>query len=263
MTTPYAFHPGTTPLLVSMPHTGLGLTPAVATGLSAEAADLGDTDWHMEALYDFLGGLGANVLVAQYSRFVIDLNRPPDDTPLYTTATTGLFPDITFDGIPAFKPGAIPSETEHDRYLAEVWTPYHAKIEESLQALKAKFGYALLFDAHSIRSVVPRLFDGRLPDLNFGTNEGKSCAPSLRARIAELAEGFTDVTHVVDGRFKGGYITRHYGRPDDGIHAVQLEMTWDCYMDETPPFAYRPDKAAQVQPLLRELLRTMRDWTPQ
>jgi N-formylglutamate deformylase len=262
MTTPYAFHPGTTPLLVSMPHTGLGLTPAVATGLSAEAADLGDTDWHMEALYDFLGGLGANVLVAQYSRFVIDLNRPPDDTPLYTTATTGLFPDITFDGIPAFKPGAIPSETEHDRYLAEVWTPYHAKIEESLQALKAKFGYALLFDAHSIRSVVPRLFDGRLPDLNFGTNEGKSCAPSLRARIAELAEGFTDVTHVVDGRFKGGYITRHYGRPAEHIHAIQLELSQRTYMREAAPYDLLPGPAAAIRPHLKRVIETMLDWRP-
>jgi N-formylglutamate deformylase len=260
MSQAYTFREGTTPLLVSMPHTGLQLTQAVKTGLSDAAKDLGDTDWHLPALYDFLTDIGANVLVAHYSRFVIDLNRPPDDKPLYATATTGLFPDITFDGIPAFNPGAAPNEADHA--LAEVWHPYHHKIEQTLAALKAKFGYALLFDAHSIRSVVPRLFEGQLPDLNFGTNEGKSCAPDLRAALAETALGITGFSHVIDGRFKGGHITRHYGRPETGIHAVQLELSQRTYMRERAPYDFQPESAAVIRPHLRRVLETMLAWRP-
>jgi len=176
---------------------------------------------------------------------------------------TELCPTRFFTGDPLYADGGAPEEAEIRRRIAQWWQPYHGAIATELARLKAEHGHAVIFDGHSIKSELPWLFEGRLPALNLGTVGGTSCAPSLREQLAGVLASQDTYSHVVDGRFKGGYITRHYGRPDDGIHAIQLEMTWDCYMDETPPYAYRPDKAEQVQPLLRELLRTMRDWRPQ
>jgi len=203
------------------------------------------------------------VLQPRASRFVIDLNRPSDNAPMYPGANnTELCPTRFFTGDPIYVEGQAPGDAEVRRRIAQWWQPYHGAIATELARLKAEHGHAVLFDGHSIKSELPWLFEGRLPALNLGTVDGASCAPPLRAQLAGVLASQDRYPHVVDGRFKGGYITRHYGRPDDGIHAIQLEMTWDCYMDETPPYAYRPDKAAQVQPLLRELLRTMRDWKP-
>ena len=171
ITAPYEFTAGTSPLLISIPHAGTRLTPEVAEGLSEAAQPLGDTDWHIPRLYNFARALGASVLVGNYSRFVIDLNRPSDDKPLYTTATTGLYPDTLFDGRDTFKPGKIPTDARRQDYLAQIWQPYHQRIQSELARIKQRFGYALLFDAHSIASVIPRLFDGQLPDLNLGTNK--------------------------------------------------------------------------------------------
>jgi len=254
------FTRGRVPLLISMPHPGTCLTPAVEAGLVPEARSLADTDWHIPELYDFADALGASVLEARYSRYVIDLNRPADDTPLYTTATTGLYPDTLFDGRPLFRDGLAPSAQERARYLEEVWTPYHRTLQAELQRLKAEFGYALLWDAHSIRSQVPRLFDGRLPDLNLGTNSGASCNPSLAARLQAVCAQQKDYSHVFNGRFKGGYITRQYGDPQAGIHAVQLELAQCTYMDETEPFGFRPDLAQPTRKMLRQLLQAALDW---
>lgn len=182
-----SFKRGRVPLLISMPHPGTRLTPAVDAGLVEEARALTDTDWHIPRLYDFAEELGASTLAAHYSRYVVDLNRPSDDKPLYSTATTGLYPDTLFDGRPLYREGMAPSAEERMRYLAEVWTPYHRTIAEELARLKAEFGYALLWDAHSIRSHVPHLFDGRLPDFNLGTNAGASCDPALAARLRRSA----------------------------------------------------------------------------
>ena len=173
--TPFDFTPGSLPLLVSIPHAGTQLTPEVEAGLSEAARGLPDTDWHIPLLFDFVRDLGASVLIGRYSRFVIDLNRPPDNQPLYATATTGLFPETLFDGSPTFAPGQTPSAAQREGYLRDIWQPYHQQIQQELARLKAEHGYALLFDAHSIASVIPRLFEGRLPDLNIGTNDGKSC----------------------------------------------------------------------------------------
>ncbi|MFP9003194.1 N-formylglutamate amidohydrolase, partial [Pseudomonas aeruginosa] len=170
-----SFKRGRVPLLISMPHPGTRLTPAVDAGLVEEARALTDTDWHIPRLYDFAEELGASTLAAHYSRYVVDLNRPSDDKPLYSTATTGLYPDTLFDGRPLYREGMAPSTEERMRYLAEVWTPYHRTIAEELARLKAEFGYALLWDAHSIRSHVPHLFDGRLPAFNLRPNAGASC----------------------------------------------------------------------------------------
>src|ERR1700754_795546 len=237
LTQPFHFFEGDSPLLISIPHVGTDLPPEVAAGLSEPARPLPDTDWHLPRLYAFAGKMGASVLGARYSRFVIDLNRPPDDKPLYTSATTGLYPDILFDGTPAFKPGAAPTAEQRAFYLSEIWRPYHEKIGDELKRIKERFGYALLFDAHSIRGHIPRLFEGDLPDFNIGTNEGKSIPADLTVRLAEVcaAPGYR---HVVNGRFKGGHITRQYGDPANGIHAVQLELAQRTYMQEKLPFEY-------------------------
>jgi formiminoglutamase len=261
-TPPFHFFAGDTPLLISIPHVGTELRPEVAAGLSSAAQALPDTDWHLTRLYDFAGALGAGVLGARYSRFVIDLNRPPDDKPLYATATTGLYPDTLFDGTPAFKAGAAPSAEQRAFFLSEVWRPYHEKIADELQRLKQRFGYAILFDAHSIRGRIPRLFDGDLPDFNIGTNEGRSADATLTEALASVCDA-PGYRHIVNGRFKGGYITRHYGAPAAGVHAVQLELVQRTYMHETAPFDYLEAEAAKVRPILKRFVETLIGWRPQ
>ena len=258
-TPPFHFFQGESPLLISIPHVGTDLPPEVEAGLSDAGRPLPDTDWHLTRLYDFAGAMGASVLGARYSRFTIDLNRPPDDKPLYATATTGLYPDILFDGTPAFKPGAQPGSERRAFYLSEIWRPYHEKIADELKRLKQRFGYAVLFDAHSIRGSIPRLFEGALPDFNIGTNEGKSAAPELTERLAAVcaAPGYA---HVVNGRFKGGYITRNYGDPANGVHAVQLELAQRTYMRETLPFDYIEAQADKVRPVLRKFVEALIAW---
>ena len=257
----YDFTPGETPLLISMPHVGTGLPEAVKTGLIPEALDLRDTDWHLPRLYDFARELGASTLAARYSRFAIDLNRPSDDKPLYQTATTGLYPDILFDGTPLYQPGKTPSTESRTTYLADIWQPYHDRIASELARLKGKFGYAVLFDAHSIKGEVPRLFDGLLPDFNIGTHSGAACAPALADKLAAICDA-PGYRHVVNGRFKGGHITRHYGQPAAGVHAVQLELAQRTYMREASPFDYQPAIADQVRPVLRRFVQALIDFRP-
>ncbi len=255
-----SFHQGRLPLLVSMPHAGLKLTPAVRDGLVPAARSLPDTDWHIPRLYDFVREMGASVVAAEYSRFVIDLNRPEDDQPLYVGATTGLFPATLFDGEPLFEDGKVPSAAERAGYLESIWRPYHDALRNELARLKAQFGYALLWDAHSIRSHVPHLFDGKLPDFNLGTFNGASCDPELAERLKAVCGGAPGYTHVLNGRFKGGHITRHYGDPAQDIHAVQLELAQSTYMEEVEPFSYRQDLAGPTQGVLRGLLEEVLAW---
>ena len=253
--TPFHFTAGKLPLLVSIPHAGTQLTPEVDAGLSDAARGLPDTDWHIPLLYDFVRDLGASVLIGHYSRFVIDLNRPPDNQPLYNTATTGLYPETLFDGTPTFAEGKTPSAAARQGYLDNIWQPYHQQIQQELARLKAEHGYALLFDAHSIASVIPRLFDGQLPDINIGTNSGESCSEAVIEAIKEVCAAQSDYSWVVNGRFKGGYITRAYGQPQQGVQAVQLELAQVNYMDETPPFAWQQDRAAQLQKVLKPMMQ--------
>jgi N-formylglutamate deformylase len=257
----YDFIAGPSPLLISMPHVGTELMPEVAAGLSAPARGLCDTDWHLPILYDFARDLGASLLIARWSRFNIDLNRPSDDKPLYATATTGLYPDILFDGTPLFEAGKAPDATARARCLADIWQPYHDCLRAELAAKKARHGYAVLFDAHSIKGNVPRLFEGELPDFNIGTNSGASCAPELAEMLATacVAPGYT---HVLNGRFKGGHITRQYGQPQNQVHAVQLELAQRTYMREEPPFDYLAEKAGRVQPILRRFVEVLATWRP-
>lgn len=256
---------GTTPLLISMPHIGSAIPADQLRRYQPRALLSEDTDWHLQRLYgDIAGDLGASLLTPHYSRFLIDLNRPPEDTPMYPgAANTELCPTRFFTGEPLYLPGQEPSRAEQLRRREQYWRPYHRALDGELQRLKAQHGYALLFDAHSICSELPWLFEGRLPDLNLGTVEGRSCAPGLRAGLSAVLAQQSEFTQVVDGRFKGGFITRHYGQPEQHQHAVQLEMCWRCYMEEeAAPFLYDEARAAAVQPLLRALLVEMIAWRP-
>ena len=251
---PFRFHQGSAPLLISIPHGGVYLPPLLAERLSAEARAVPDTDWHLERLYAFAKDLGASVLAATHSRYVIDLNRPPDGASLYPGQNvTGLCPVDTFDETPLYPLGDLPGADEIAARRAAVWAPYHAQLRAELERIRAAHGVAVLWDAHSIRSVLPRFFDGRLPDLNIGTADGASAGPALTARLRAVLDGQSSCTHVINGRFKGGYITRHYAEPAHGIEAVQLEMAQCSYMDEDS-FAYQADLARQAQTVLRALL---------
>lgn len=259
----FSFKAGSVPLLISMPHVGTEIPPEVAQQLNPVARELADTDWHLPLLYDMADELGASVLCARYSRYVIDLNRPREDSNLYPGQdTTGLCPLDTFHKQALYPAGALPDAAEVQRRIDQYWQGYHQQIGAELARLRAQHGIALLWDAHSIASQVPRFFQGKLHDLNFGTADSTSCAPSLPQTLAQCLQG-TTYSSIFNGRFKGGYITRHYGQPAQNIHALQLEMSQCIYMDESAPFAYRPDLAAQVQPLLRGLLRACLDWAQQ
>jgi N-formylglutamate deformylase len=257
---PYRYRPGSAPLLVSIPHAGTDVAPEIAARMTEAARALPDTDWHVDRLYDFLEDLGASVLAAAQSRYVIDLNRPPDGEPLYPGASnTELCPATTFDEQAVYRTGQGPDEAEVVARRARVWRPYHERLQAELEAIRARHGFALLWDAHSIRSRVPRFFEGRLPDLNFGTGGGATADPGLVARLADVATA-SDYSHAVNGRFKGGYITRAYGRPAEGVHAVQLELSQIIYMDEAPPYGFRENLAAGIRPVLRQLLESALDW---
>jgi N-formylglutamate deformylase len=251
---PYRFRRGKAPLLVSMPHTGTYVPDWLGPRLTRAAKALPDTDWHLEQLYSFVDELGASVLVATHSRYVVDLNRPPDNANLYPGQdTTGIVPVDTFHKAPLYLPGFAPSETEVRSRIDQYWKPYHAKLSGELMDLKKEHGYALLWDAHSILSEVPRFFAGKLADFNLGTADGRSCRPGVGEKLLERISGYTK---VLNGRFKGGYITRTHGKPADDVHAVQLELAEAVYMEEQPPFRFREHLAKNVRPQLRALLTT-------
>ncbi len=251
----FDFHAGQLPLLVSLPHVGTAIPADVLEGMTNTAHLLQDTDWHLVQLYDFARDMGASVISARVSRYVIDLNRPPDGSSLYPgKTTTGLCPTETFRGEPLYKPGREPDADEQARRLQQYWQPYHEQLQAELHRLKAAHGRVLLWDGHSIASQLPRLFDGQLPDLNLGTADGASCSPALSAAVLGAARD-SGFSQVLNGRFKGGYITRHYGAPASGVQAIQLEMTQRLYMSEAAPFGYDATKAAKVQPVMKRMMQ--------
>ena len=255
---PFVFHQGTQPLLVSMPHAGTYVPSALAARFTDEAREVPDTDWHMERLYAFAKDMGASILAATHSRYVVDLNRPPDGASLYPGQNvTGLCPVDTFDDTPIYTRGDVPDDSEITARRDAVWAPYHAQLRAELDRIRAQHGVAVLWDAHSIRSVLPRFFEGKLPDLNLGTADGASCSPALAQELLAIARSAPGYTGVLNGRFKGGHITRHYGQPERNIHAVQLEMTQCSYMQEALPFSYLPEVAAGVQPHLERMLKAV------
>lgn len=243
--------PGSGPLIISVPHAGTAIPAELAPRLTPLALTLPDTDWHVAELYDFAPALGATMLIAQFSRYLIDLNRPPDDAALYSAAPkTGLCPTMSFAGEPLYLAGDTALDAaEIAQRRAQYWQPYHGALRTLLTQTRERFGHALLLDAHSIRSVVPRLFEGRLPDINVGTNKGAACTPALTESLRVQLGGQSRWSQVFDGRFTGGYITRYYGRPAFGIYAVQIELAQSAYMDETGT-GYEQARAAPLRELL-------------
>ena len=253
----FSLHQGHAPLLISMPHLGTTIPAELQRTYVPRALATEDTDWHLDRLYDFVTELGASVLMPQVSRYVIDLNRPPDDAPMYPGASnTELCPTRFFNGDPLYQPGVEPDAAERLRRRDVYWQPYHQALATELQRLQTVHGYALLWDAHSIRSQIPWLFEGRLPGLNLGTANGASADVAIADALVQACSGQSAVSHVLNGRFKGGYITRRYGAPAQGVHAVQLEMCQDLYMQEHSPYAFDAERAAAIRPLLRTLLDT-------
>lgn len=257
----FTLHHGTAPLLVSLPHDGTAIPDEIAARMTPQALRVPDTDWHVGLLYDFAKALGASVIAPRWSRYVVDLNRPPDGHALYPgRSETGLVPSNTFASEPIYRPGSGPDAQEIVARVETYWRPYHAALQQELLRLREAHGRAVLWDGHSIRSRVPMFFDGQLPDFNLGTANGASCSPALQARLARVLEQLASpassaYSHVVNGRFKGGHITRHYGNPAEHIEAVQLELAQCTYMDEDS-FEYEPDRAAGVQRVIRALLET-------
>lgn len=247
----FAFCSGDAPLLISVPHDGRCVPDDIATQMTGAGKSLPDTDWHVGRLYDFATELGAAMIVAHYSRYVVDLNRPADDAALYEgQLATGLCPTQTFAGEDIYK---ADTAIDLQQRVRKYWQPYHDKIRATLEALCAEHGYALLWDAHSITSRVPSLFDGELPVLNIGTWDGRSCGRAIADAATDIAEA-SPYDAVVNGRFKGGYITRHYGSPEQGVHALQLEIAQRAYMDEATQ-RYDEAHASQLRDTLKAMLR--------
>jgi N-formylglutamate deformylase len=258
-TTPpvFSLHQGSLPLLISIPHLGTHIPADIAATMTPVAHRTDDCDWHLDRLYAFARRMGASILTPHCARYVIDLNRPPDGANLYPGQdTTGLLPVDTFDKEPLYLDGHLPDEAEVARRRDAYWRPYHDALKGELTALKAKHGKVLLWEAHSIRSHVPRFFDGRLPDFNFGTSNGASAVAGLGEALAAQVDQYGGYTAVANGRFKGGYITREYGQPAQGVHAVQLELSQITYMEERMPYAYDETLASKIEPLLQALVST-------
>lgn len=260
-------HRGDAPLIVSFPHTGTELPTAVAARMISPWLARKDADWWIERLYDFAPGLGATTVRTAISRTVIDVNRDPSGASLYPgQATTGLCPVTTFDGEPLYRTGE-PDEAEIARRRETYFEPYHAALEAEIARLRAIHPKVVLYEAHSIRSVIPRLFDGELPNFNIGTNSDESCDAALTAAV-EAACDASPFSRVTNGRFKGGWTTRHYGRPDDGVHAIQMELACRGYMDEpeglatsvTWPTPYDDTRAAPMRAALTQVLQACLDF---
>ncbi|SAI59226.1 N-formylglutamate amidohydrolase [Bordetella ansorpii] len=250
-----AVEKGDIPLVISIPHGGEFLPEEFSRLMTPAARTLADTDWHLARLYAFAAQMGASFVRANYSRYVIDVNRPSDGAALYPgQTTTTLCPVATFHGEAVYADaGDQPDDAEVARRVRLYWQPYHDALQAELARVRALHGRVLLWEAHSIASVLPYLFEGRLPDLNIGTFSGAACAPSLREAVIGAA-GAGPFSWVVDDRFKGGHITRHYGKPESGVHAIQLEMAQCLYMDESAPFGYREDLAAKVAPTVQAMV---------
>jgi N-formylglutamate deformylase len=263
----FALARGEAPLLVSLPHVGTAIPDDLVPAFVPRALALEDTDWHLAVVYGFARDLGASVLVPRFSRYVIDLNRPPENAPMYPGANnTELVPTRFFSGEPLYREGRVPDDREVERRRDAYWRPYHDALVGELARIVALYGHAILWDGHSIQAELPWLFEGRLPDLNLGTAGGASCAPALRDALTAALAAQPSFSHVTDGRFKGGYITRRYGRPGESVHAIQLEMGLATYMDETratlATAAVDGERVARLRPVLRQLLQTTLDWRP-
>ena len=254
---------GDTPLIVSMPHTGTDIPPELETRFVSPWLARKDADWWVHLLYDFAPTLGATMVRTSLARSVIDVNRDPSGRSLYPgQATTELCPTTSFDGEPLYREGELPGAEEIAERRDAYFMPYHTALDAEIARLRVRHGRVVLFEAHSIRSRIPRLFDGELPNFNIGTNSGASCAAQLTSAIEQVCDNST-FTHVTNGRFKGGYTTRHHGEPNKGVHAVQLELAMRGYLDEPEfpapenwPTPYDTDRAAPMRAILKRILET-------
>jgi len=251
----YEFHRGATPLLISIPHAGTELPEALAQRLTVVGRGVPDTDWHVDKLYDFARGLGASIIKANYSRYVVDLNRSPDSASLYVgNPTSPVCPTQTFGGSFIYMAGQEPDDREIASRIEQYWRPYHDRIAVELMALRTAHGRALLWDAHSIASEIPSLFAGVLPEFNFGTRDGASCPREVSEALLQTVVRDGEFGAVLDGRWKGGYITDHYGKPANGVYAIQLELARRAYMNEDVEQVWDPRRAERARALISRLL---------
>jgi N-formylglutamate deformylase len=261
MSSSYTLSKGNIGMLISMPHNGEAIASEIANTMTDTAIKVPDTDWYMDKLYDFAGELGISVIKPKYSRYVIDLNRDITGINLYPGAnSTELCPTTAFDNSPLYISGKTPDEKEISRRIDCYWHPYHQALKNTIEEMKAEFGKVVLLDAHSILSHVPRFFDGQLPDFNFGNADGASCSDELINKVNQL--DVSPYSSVVNGRFKGGYITRAYGQPDNNIHAIQLELSQHTYMDE-PSNRYNEANAEKVKEKLADFVTCLANFAKQ
>jgi formiminoglutamase len=246
---------GSSPVILAFPHTGTNVPPAIWDRLNGNGRLLADTDWHIHELYDDLLD-NATMVRATFHRYVIDANRDPEGISLYPGQnTTGLIPETDFDGKSIWTDGAAPTEADIATRLRDFHAPYHVALAAEIERVKAIHGVAVLYDCHSIRSHIPFLFEGRLPDFNIGTDMGKTCDPAIEQATVTAASAAKGYTSILNGRFKGGWTTRHYGQPTAGVHAIQMELAQSTHLaSETPPFAYDEGKAEKLRVPLKSIL---------
>jgi formiminoglutamase len=258
---PVEINQGDSPVILGLPHTGTYLPDDILAKLRPQAQVLSDTDWHIHQLYEGLLP-GATTVRATFHRYVIDANRDPSGHSLYPGQnTTGLVPLTDFDGEPLWLTEPDAAEIEARRVTYH--TAYHDALRAQINRVKAQHGVAILYDCHSIRSNIPFLFEGTLPDFNIGTNEGRTCDPSLEQAVHQICTAAPGYSNVLNGRFKGGWTTRHYGQPDSGVHAIQMELAQSTHLaTENPPYAYDPDKAAPLRAHLADILKTFETLAP-
>lgn len=249
---------GQSPVILGLPHTGTDVPADIWNRLNDNGRILADTDWHIEKLYDGLLE-GATTVRATFHRYCIDANRDPQGDSLYPGQnTTTLIPETDFDGLAIWKQGETPEVADIADRLERFHQPYHAALAAEIARVKAIHGVAILYDCHSIRSHIPFLFEGKLPDFNIGTDMGKTCAPVIESTAVASVSGAEGYNFVLNGRFKGGWTTRHYGRPEQNVHAIQMELAQSTHLQsETLPFAYDEQRAARLRPYLQNLLEQL------
>ncbi len=251
---PVIVNQGKSPVVLAMPHGGQQIPAAIAARLNDLGRRIDDTDWWIDRLYDDLLD-DPTVVKATFSRYVADANRAPDNESLYPGQnTTGICSPLSFDGKPIYRAGQEPDSAEIETRIKQFHEPYHQALRAQIERIKALHGVAVVYDCHSIRSHIPYLFEGELPVFNIGTNGGATCNPKIEACVVEVCKGAEDYSFALNGRFKGGWTTRHYGQPDQGVHVIQMELAQRAYMEEKPPWSYRTDRAEQIRPYLKALL---------
>lgn len=255
--------PGNSPVILGLPHTGTHVPPDIWDRLNDEGRKLRDTDWHIHTLYDGLLP-GATTVRATFHRYVIDANRDPVGATLYPgQTTTGLIPLTDFDNQPIWRSGSEPDADETARRVEGFHRPYHAALASEIERVRALHGVAILYDCHSIRPEIPWLFEGVLPDFNIGTDNGRTCDPAIEQAVVGICQSAKGYRSVLNGRFRGGWTTRHYGRPAEGVHAIQMELTQSTHLSEDPsPFTYDEPKAERLRAHLARILKVLADIAP-